>query len=163
MRAAFIITQRGKKEVMKQLTAEKVIETVRQYVGLKYRTQGRDMLGLDCGGVVVLVCRELGVSDADLSGYSNSPDGESFERILSENLDEVTPKESVRIGDIIAMDYDKGVQHTAFVTAIDKAANRYTVIHAKREKGVIEQFLHGYDLRAWTKTFRIKEIKYEEL
>ncbi len=154
-----------------QLTAQQVISAARQYVGLKYRTQGRDVVGesagLDCGGLLVVVCKELSITDSDLSGYSNSPDGATFEKLLQTDLDEVTPKEDVRLADILAMNYGEGVQHIAIVSAINKEANRYTVIHAKRprgsfgstDKGVIEQYLHGYDLRAWSKTFRIKGIE----
>lgn len=141
------------------ITAEKVIEEARKYLGYPYRTQGRDRYGVDCGGMLVLVCTALGITDSDLTGYSNSPDGKTFEVLLQRDLEEVAPKEKLELASIIGMDYGDGLQHVAIVTALEP---RLTVIHAKRGKGVVEQYLHGYDLRAWTKTFRIKGIEIEK-
>lgn len=143
-----------------KIKKEKIVETARRYLGWKYQEQGRDEYGIDCGGLIILVCRELGATKMEFLGYSGAPDGETFERLLAADLNEITPKENAQIGDILACDYKlpkfTGISHTAFVTAVEP---RLTVIHAKRERGVIETFIHGADLRAWSKTYRIRGAK----
>jgi cell wall-associated NlpC family hydrolase len=142
----------AKKAVKKQ----QIVEAARKWLGTRYQNQGRDNYGLDCGGLILVVGRELGISSLEFLGYSNNPDGETFERLLCQELNEVTPKEKVQIGDIIACDYGDGIQHTAFVTDKDP---KLKIIHAKRAHGVVEQFIHGRDLRAWVKTYRVKGVK----
>lgn len=148
---------------MPQISAQQVINEARKYLDVRYASQGRDArYGIDCGGLIILVCRALGVTDVEHLGYSNSPDGIIFEKLLQADLEEITPKSNVQLGDIVACDYGDGIQHTAIVSVIDSINDRITIIHAKRDKGVVESYLHGRHLRAWTKTFRIKGIINEE-
>lgn len=142
-----------------------IIEEARKWRGTPYKNQGRDVSGIDCGGLVLVVARALGLTNLEYLGYSNSPDGETFERLLAENAEEIE-KYSLQIGDIVACDYGKGVQHIAFATEI---VPRLKVIHAKRprngfgskDRGVIETYLHGNDLRYWVKSFRLKAVENE--
>lgn len=130
-----------------------------------YKNQGRDAFGLDCGGLCLVVARELDITDLEFLGYANSPDGATFERLLDEHLDRIEPKESARCADILAFDYGDGIQHTAFVTMTDPYLK---IIHAKRprngfgskDRGVIETRLFGTaDYAAWARTYRIKGIE----
>jgi hypothetical protein len=145
------------------LTVTKVLATARKYVGAPYVAQGRSRSGMDCGGLALVVGRETGYTDLEALGYSNSPDGESFEKLLQKCCEEV-PVAETRAGDIFACDYGKGIQHTGFVAEVapdisKKFGLRLKVVHAKRTRGVIEQTMHGYDMRAWVKTFRLRGIK----
>lgn len=148
------------------VTREQVIEQARRYLGVKYQNQGRDFNGVDCGGLLLVIGRELGLTELEHLGYSNSPDGETFERLLNENCDPVDDWLHPQLADVIACDYGKGLQHTALVTTLEP---RLTVIHAKRAignapvgsrgmRGVIEQYLYGRDLRSWVKTYRIRGV-----
>ncbi len=145
------------------VTAQQVIDEARKWLGVPYSNQGRTMSGTDCGGLLLMVGKALGLTELEHLGYSNAPDGETFERLLEENCIPAKPYNKPQIGNILAMDYGEGIQHTAFVTALEP---RLTVIHAKRPmgdgrakgRGVIEHYLHGYDLRAWVKTYRIKGV-----
>lgn len=150
------------------VTRAQLIEQARSYLGTPYRNQGRDRDGLDCGGLLLVIGRDLGLTELEHLGYSNSPDGETFERLLNENCDPVEDWRHPQPGDVLAHNYGDGVQHTSIVTEIDP---RLKVIHAKRpigrarggagSRGVIEQYLHGYDLRGWVKTFRIRGLSNE--
>lgn len=144
------------------VTTSQIIESARSFLGVRYQHQGRSREdGLDCGGLLLVVGRELGITELEFLGYSTAPDGETFERLLNEQLDEIIPKENLQIADIIACDYGDGIQHTAFVTRIEPL----TVIHAKRprgqfhRRGVIETRMFGTeDERAWVKTFRVRGV-----
>lgn len=143
----------------KKVTRQQIIEAAFKFVGLPYRTQGREATGeyrgTDCGGLVLLIGRELGISDLEVLGYSSAPDGETFEMLLRNNMFEI-PKEELKPGDVIGCDYGDGVQHTVLVTQIQP---RIEVIHAKRGRGVIKQYLNGKDLRGWKMTLRFKSLE----
>ena len=56
-----------------------IVDTARRWIGTPFRHQGRNQYGLDCVGLVVVVCRELGISDYDVRGYDRRPtEGASF-------------------------------------------------------------------------------------
>lgn len=157
-----------------EITGAQIVAAAREFLGLPYRTQGRDEFGTDCGGLLLLVGRKLDITDLEVLGYANNPDGKTFKELLDMVLREITPKENVQIGDVLAMDYGSGIQHTGYVTDVIQDANKscgklIKLIHAKRprsgfggrDRGVIEQYLHGYDERAWCATYRIHGVKDE--
>lgn len=153
-----------------KITGEEVVRAARKYLDLPYRTQGREtegeFAGLDCGGLILCVGYDLGITSLQVIGYSNAPDGETFERHLRDECDEVIPKQSVRLGDILAFDYGKGVQHTAFVSQVEPylrvihAKQPKNGIGAKQKRGVIDtRLMPGTeDFNNWVYTFRIKGI-----
>lgn len=55
-----------------------VVATARGWLGTPWRHQGRNEHGLDCVGLLAVVCRELGISDYDVDGYARSPDTTRF-------------------------------------------------------------------------------------
>lgn len=149
-----------------QINGQKIVEAARQYLGVRYQNQGRSKEdGLDCGGLILVVARDLGLSELEFLGYSNQPDGETFEKLLDANCFEIE-QENIQPGDIVACNYGKGIQHIAFITEIQP---RLKVIHAKRprngfgsnDRGVIETYLHGNDLRSWVASYRIKGVDIE--
>lgn len=139
------------------ITAEDFIKTARQYSGTPYRHQGRSRAGTDCGGLLLMVGRDLKVTTLEVLGYSPNPDGATFERLLNKMLTKVRRKESVKPGDIIACDYGEGIQHTAIVIR-KESPERILVIHAKMQHGVTEHYLHGRDRRGWKATYRLRNL-----
>lgn len=132
------------------------MDEARKWLGVRYANQGRDKItGVDCGGLLLVVGQALGLTELEHLGYANSPDGETFERLLDEQCERT---DKLQPGIILACDYGEGIQHTAIVTRTEP---RLTVIHAKRNKGVIEQYLHGYDQRAWVRNYAIRGVEYE--
>lgn len=149
------------------VTPEQLIAEARKWLGVGYASQGRKReIGLDCGGLILVVGRALGLTELEELGYANSPNGERFEQLLDDNADRVEPKENIQIADILAIDYGDGIQHTAFVTKLDPL----TVIHAKRPhgaaqrhkgRGVIETRLlpSMADFRGWVRTYRVRGVE----
>ncbi len=137
------------------ITVEDFVRSARTYLGTPYLTQGRTRRGMDCGGLLLAVGRDLDYSDLQVLGYSNSPDGETYEKLLAMTLNKLPEKFAVVPGDIIAVDYGEGTQHTAIVTELEP---KIKVIHAKRAHGVIEQFLHGVDQRGWCASYRLRHL-----
>lgn len=53
-----------------------IYETARRYLGVPHLHQGRHPeLGLDCIGLVLRTCDDLGLGHHDLAAYSRNPDG----------------------------------------------------------------------------------------
>ena len=59
-------------------TRIQVVEAARRHLGVPWRHQGRSELGIDCVGLLVVVARELGLSEYDLQGYDRRPNPGSF-------------------------------------------------------------------------------------
>ncbi len=55
-----------------------VVAQARSYLGVRWRHQGRTAAGLDCVGLVVRVCQDLGLSDYDSTAYGRDPDARKF-------------------------------------------------------------------------------------
>jgi len=110
---------------------------------------------LDCGGLALVVLRSLGVIDLEVLGYSSRPNGIDFENFLAQEAEQI-PNESTLPGDIVAFDYGHGIQHIGIVTEV---THKIKMIHARPRGGVVEQFMHGHELRSWTSTWRLTQVK----
>ncbi len=54
---------------MDKLTETKVIE---KYLGVPYLHKGRDLTGLDCWGLIILIYKDLGIDIFDLDNYEKN-------------------------------------------------------------------------------------------
>jgi hypothetical protein len=136
------------------------------HFAVKYAHQGRNRtVGLDCGGLILLVARELNLSELEELGYSSFPENGRFEQLLNEhadnlNIESIYPHswtgEEFEIGDILAFDYrnGEGVRHTAFVSDWD--GQHYSVIDAIPDYGVSEHPLRHPFSKARILGFRIR-------
>jgi cell wall-associated NlpC family hydrolase len=55
-----------------------IVAAARGWIGVPWRHQGRSRAGVDCVGLIVVVCRELGLSDYDSTVYGRDPDPTRF-------------------------------------------------------------------------------------
>lgn len=57
------------------VTREQVIECARSWIGTPWRHQGRNRSGIDCGGLIIEVAKELGIGTKthDKEGYERLP------------------------------------------------------------------------------------------
>lgn len=135
-------------------TPEEFIRVARSFVGVPYGNQGRSLQKLDCGGLVIMVGRQLDYMDLEVLGYSMRPNKEDFEWLMEFAMAEV-PKEETSPADLLAFDYGHGIQHIAIVSTVEPAVR---LIHAKPKFGVVEQTIHGHERRSWVKTYRWKNL-----
>ncbi len=131
-------------------TRTDLIETARSYIGTKFGHQGRNrMSGLDCGGLVLVMGRELGLTELEVLGYADFPTDGKFEDLLHTHTKfigewaypfEFTGKE-LQPGDLVSFDYGngEGTRHSAIITGWD--GRRYRIVEAQPSYGVCEHAL----------------------
>ena len=113
--------------------AERALFVATQALGTPFMHQGRIAgLGLDCAGLYVHICKELGLAHSDAKGYPRNP----YDGQLEKQLDAQPCLERVadaQPGDILAMRISKQPQHIGIHAGfID--GHPY-IIHASEEHG----------------------------
>jgi cell wall-associated NlpC family hydrolase len=111
-------------------TRADIVRVARSYLGTPFHHLGRlPGVGLDCAGVLVCVCRELGLVSAgfDTPAYSPTPDGRT---LLDGCAQYMTPidREAMQPGDAILVITDLHPQHLAILG--DHAHGGLSIIHA---------------------------------
>ena len=132
----------------------KAILAARSYLGVPYFHTGRSRLGLDCGGLLVMVSRDCGFRHHDLpSSYSRRPNPR-FQQLLDRQMLVLGPDDPIEPADwyLFWME-ERGVgQHVAMRT--DRG-----IIHANEQAGrVIETELPGHYERQIVARYRVKEL-----
>lgn len=116
-------------------------EVARRWLGVPFRHQGRNRTGLDCVGLVIMVAKELGISDFDIVEYGQQPDPKRMGELLRANLDPISFSK-IEPGDILWLRIVNDPQHLAIVTQV---APRAQMIHALRRPGFGRVVEHGLD------------------
>jgi cell wall-associated NlpC family hydrolase len=134
-----------------------IVTKAREYLGTPWMHQGRvKHHGVDCVGLLVCVCRELGVvaPDWDVKGYSRIPDGKELMRHLHENLAYIERSDMVP-GSVVCVAFDKHPQHVGIVG--DYIHGGLSLIHADSRAGrVVEhRLLLGSTMR-YVSAFKVK-------
>jgi cell wall-associated NlpC family hydrolase len=115
-------------------TRADIVATARSYLGVRWHHQGRNRAGLDCIGLVIVVAKDLGLSDYDIDGYGRVPDGKSLRATMCEQMDLL--KRDPLPGDVLLFAFQRNPLHTAIVTDTG-------MIHAfANARKVVE---HGFD------------------
>lgn len=97
--------------------------------------------GCDCAGLVIGVAKELGAAPADFDPgpYKQQPDGTMI--AMCERHLQSIDRESIRPGDVVAMQWELEPQHLAIVVDYPMSA-RLGIVHAlSRRGGVVEHIL----------------------
>lgn len=149
------------------VSRQQIVEVARSYCGVKYTHQGRKRnIGLDCGGLILMVARDLGLSELEELGYATSaPESDRFEQLLNENADNLHIESfpphrfdgtEFLPGDILAYDYQKGegISHTSFISKWDGRC--YWVVDALNDIGVSEHAFRFPFSKARILGFRIR-------
>ncbi len=128
-----------------------MINEARNHLRTPFGHQGRKENAqnprLDCGGLILVAGRALGLTSLEFLGYADFPTDGKFEALLVEHA--VDTGESFTYpfrfsggeflpGDLVAFDYGngEGVRHIALVTKFD--GRRFWVIDAQSNYGVSE-------------------------
>ena len=92
-----------------------IVAEARSWIGTRFAHQARlKGVACDCAGLVVGVCKELGLSDFDKADYTHSPDGQMMQATCAEQM---TPIEvaAVQPGDVLLFRFNEAPQHLAIV------------------------------------------------
>lgn len=113
------------------MTADDIITTARAAIGVPFKHQGRNMRGLDCVGLLVLVCERLGVAVADREGYPERPSNGLLEGAFADHVAsgvlqriEIT---KMQTGDFLMMRFVREPQHLA-ILAGDNIIHSYMTV-----------------------------------
>jgi cell wall-associated NlpC family hydrolase len=122
---------------------QQIAERARHYLGVPYHHCGRSEHGLDCAGLVVRVCHDLGLMTWDEVDYSQQVNAAYMRECLARWCEPVTAEPLP--GDLLWFDVEGNPQHLAvFYGGPDEL-----MIHATNTKGrVVEHALRG----PWRKT-----------
>jgi NlpC/P60 family putative phage cell wall peptidase len=100
---------------MTMITREQVVAEARSWLGTPYRHQGRTKgLSVDCAGLVIGVCRALGLEAEDMEGYSSRPDG-TLKAILYRQTEPV-PIGGQQAGDVVLFHWNNEPVHVGLLT-----------------------------------------------
>ena len=115
-------------------------DAARSYLGVPWKHQGRDRLGIDCIGLVVACLRDCGHSPPDRTDYGRDPNGALVDALTASCV-----PVPLQAGAIALVRYGREHRHVAVVGS---DANGLTMIHAdSHRRRVVE---HPIDAR-WRK------------
>lgn len=128
------------------MTAADVIEAARKYLGVPFKHQGRSPLGLDCVGLVILVCRTLGLRPGRPApqDYGRMPTAALLAQVRKHCIELEAPEPGCMI--LIRFPRELLCQHAALCTG-------QNLIHAySTSRKVVE---HGYRMHwvKWTHSY----------
>jgi len=131
------------------ITREQIIKSARKWLGVRWSHQGRTRrTGVDCGGLLIVLGHELGLSSLEELGYSSFPTNGRFDELLAQELDKLKFKSSypharfdgseLIAGDLLSYDYEngEGTRHVSLVTRWD--GSRFWVLESLSKYGVCE-------------------------
>ena len=144
-----------------------IINEAKDWVGTKYKHQGRvkknsdNMGGVDCIGYILGVSQKLGVQSKlgkpielyDKSSYNRIADGVELETILDMHLTKVNMNQ-MRFGDIFYLKFCNKYPHVGFIGQyyIDKS---FSLLHAYLPAGeVVEHHLSNIWLKRIISIYR---------
>jgi cell wall-associated NlpC family hydrolase len=140
------------------VTAAELIEQARGWIGVPFRHQGRNRLGVDCAGLLVALLQSCGRLPADFRAperYARRPNGELL--AVVERYCERTQQDPARVpGAIVLIRWPGDTQpsHVALSTGS-------TLIHAyMRARRVIEAGYRGPWVRDTHSAWLIPGIEY---
>lgn len=141
------------------MTRDDIQREARRLVGAPWVHQGRDpVAGIDCIGLLVFICNNLGKKVDDYTTYSREPDGETLIAEMSKYFEPI-PLEKAREGDIIICRVPQ-VYLPRHIAIMAKGLNEYTLVHsinAKTGGMTVEE-----PLRRWMK-YRTHSFRFPEL
>jgi len=125
--------------------ANDIIEVAKGLVGVRYRKQGRNSVGLDCLGLVIVVAHLNEISDFDTTAYSSRPNVKEFtEGLLKTGCIQI-PYSEIAHGDMFRISMGGWPVHIALYEVDEQQQEWY--IHA------------SLDLKQVVRTPLTKEVK----
>ena len=124
------------------VTVDEILRVARSWIGTKFVHQGRRKdIGVDCIGLVIEVCREVGLVDAaglppgwNHTGYGRFPDSYGPTQALLRYLTRVEPRSAMRPGDVALFRTVRG--EPAHMGWLGDAGAPCSLIHAYAAKTI---------------------------
>lgn len=116
-----------------------IVSAARSYLSVSYHHQGRIRAGLDCIGLAIAVCRDLGLGDFDFQAYSREPDGYTLQAEIEKVC---TPVPQYCTGDLLVFRIRKFPSHCGIVTDLFEGPG---LIHAYQSIGKVAE----HTLTSW--------------
>lgn len=113
-----------------------ILEEARSWIGVPWRHQGRNRLGIDCAGLTIVVAWGLRLSKFNIANYRREPKRDEFIGHFRNNMREKQIADRLP-GDVVLIRDQMFTCHSAIV---DKEGEQEYIIHAyaKRRKVVRE-------------------------
>ena len=124
---------------MEPITQAANIAAARECLDTPFRHQGRLLaIGLDCAGVVIHICRTLGLDAVDVDGYGRTPNAGQLQRTLDAQpiMQRVPDIAARQPADLLLMRFATDPQHLAIFTG-------NTIIHAYAAAGKVVEHLQS--------------------
>jgi cell wall-associated NlpC family hydrolase len=138
------------------VTGADVVAEARQWIGVRYRHQGRSRDGVDCIGLPAVVRAELGLPALDVTGYARTSTAFEMLDFCRAHMTEVAPAD-LHPGDILVQ-IDGIGRHMAIVCDYP-LGDSLGIIHAwLPNRRVTECRLDDNFMRTVRGCFRFKEI-----
>jgi cell wall-associated NlpC family hydrolase len=129
---------------------EKFVEAARSYVGTPFFHTGRSRRGLDCVGLLLCSCHDVGVlTGYDHTSYSAVMPAGTLRHVLSKFCDVVTGEPQA--GDVLLYKFGGLEQHTAVFTG------EGTIVHAFQDAGVVAEHSMTGAWKKHTSAWRLKD------
>lgn len=116
---------------MEPITQDAILSAARQCLETPFRHQGRLLaFGIDCAGVVIHICRTLGLDAVDVDGYGRTPNAGQLQRTMDAQpiLQRVPDIAARQPADLLLMRFATDPQHLAIFSG-------NTIIHAHEASG----------------------------
>lgn len=110
------------------------IIAARKYLGTPWQHLGRSVHGLDCVGLVVMVCQQLGISDYDIATYPREPVAAQFLDHFIKGGGARIPIGAALPADLMLFREQRYPCHVAILSERDGAA---TIIHAHATRRLV--------------------------
>jgi len=123
------------------------VARARSFVGVRWRHQGRDRRGLDCGGLLVACMREIGRDVYDPTGYGRLPYRNSLENTVRENMGDPVDASTLRYGDIAVFEWGNAAPNHVGIIG-DYVYGGLSLIHAFAPNGQVIETRLDDDMRA---------------
>ncbi len=91
------------------------VEAARTFLGVPFRHQGRDRLGLDCAGLIIAAYGLCGDKLHDLPAYGREPWKDGLRAAIEVSFKKA-PDDQMLPGDVLLFRLTKEPQHVAMVT-----------------------------------------------
>lgn len=108
--------------------ADDIVSVANDFVGTRYRHQGRSKVGLDCAGLIIATAKACGISNFDTTSYSNRPNAAEFTREMIRAGCTQLPLAKLEHGDLLRLNTAGWPVHIAVYEVDDKGKEWY--IHA---------------------------------